>query len=195
MCKEKKKVTYGFIVGPSGIGKGFGVGQPLTEYFGADIFVTGDWCRLNRREFTLAGALAPDDLIAQATEEKYIHLGSPDRFLVDCPRNIGQAKRYIAMFNRWNPEAELSTFHITARKSVCVERIKHRANLQKRQDDARDDLIEKRLEFYFGKGGVRDTVIPYLKEKTKYRYIDGHMPLEDIRRFVREEHGPAIFDE
>jgi len=186
---------FGVIVGPSGIGKRYGVGQILIEYFGAHVFVTGDWCREHQKEFTLAGTLAPDDRIVQATEEDYIKQGSPRRFLVDCPRNLAQAESFIRMFRRWDPEAQLVTYHISAKRSVCEESIRHRALLHRRLDDARPDVIDNRLAFYFGPEGIRETVVPHLKKVTNYRFINGHHPLEDIRHVVREEHGPAVFEQ
>jgi len=186
------KKCFGFIAGPSGIGKGYGVGDVFTEYFGARIFVTGEWCREHYMSHASSGNLAPDDALIEAIEADY-RIHKPHRFLIDAPRTLNQVRTLIGVFNKWDKNATIVTAHITANNEVCRDRIRHRAIVQMRTDDAKDSIINGRLNVYFGKGGIREKVIPFLKEKTVYRFIDGHLSLELVRDEVRDVIGPALF--
>jgi hypothetical protein len=46
---------------------------------------------------------------------------------------------------------------------------------------------------YYKVGGIADTVIPVLKEKTIYHPIDGDIDLEVVREHVGKEVCPKIF--
>jgi len=183
---------FGFVAGPSGVGKGFGLGQVLNEYFGARIFVTGDWCRDHENGHAEGGTLAPDERLIEAIAQDYNH-HQPMKFLVDAPRTLVQVQRLIGLFRKWDKEAVIITAHITADRHSCEARIRHRATQQGRSDDAEPHIIKRRLDVYFEKGGISQTVIPFLKSNTRYVPIDGNMSLELIRKKVRDQHGPALF--
>jgi adenylate kinase family enzyme len=185
---------FGFIAGPSGVGKHYGVGQPLQEYYGARIFVTGDWCRDHQNGHAKEGSLAPDEPLIEAIVQDYEQHHQPEKFLIDAPRNITQVLRLIGLFKQWDPEAKIVTAHITAERHFCETRIRHRAKQQGRLDDAKDDVVNRRLDVYFKQGGISETVIPVLKQHTQYELIDGNSTLETIREMVREQHGPALFN-
>lgn len=184
---------FGFIAGPSGVGKGFGVGEVLHEYFGARIFVTGEWCREHENGHAVGGTLAPDDRLIEAIAQDY-EQHQPMKFLIDAPRTLAQAQRLMGLFRKWDPDAAIVTAHITADRHSCKTRIHHRATQQGRLDDAKPEIIKRRLDVYFEEGGISKTVIPYLQEYTRYERIDGSLTLEIIRQMVREQHGPALFD-
>ena len=102
-------------------------------------------------------------------------------------------EKFINMFLEKNPEVEIHTIHIHGEKKTCEERLKDRASRQGRNDDAELDVIEKRLSNYYKEGGIYDTVIPVLKEKTVYHFIDGNEDLEIVRTMVGQEICPKIF--
>lgn len=188
--KSKKK--FGFIAGPSGIGKDYGVGRVLKEYYGVKVFVTGDWCRDNAAELANNGILAPDDIIHRAVLADFVQ-HQDWHYLVDAPRSIEQVNNFIRMFQDVDANAEIHCFHICGTRKSCEDRLVHRAIQQNRLDDALPEVIERRLSTYFKKGGIRDGVIPHLKEKTHYHHIDGNIDLEVVRQMIRVKYGPEVF--
>ncbi len=202
MKEESKNVnnipphSVGFIAGPSGIGKGYGVGQVLSEYFGVKVFVTGDHCRTYMIEHSGNGHLVNDELIYKWVEHDF-KLNHDHHYLIDAPRSIPQAEHFIKMFRSFNPLCQIVTIHICGEREKCEHLIADRALRQERPDDACPEAINRRLNTYFGdrKGqkGLLHTLIPYLKFHTVYHPIDGNKPIEDTRIFVREILGPYLY--
>jgi adenylate kinase family enzyme len=187
-----KKIKFGFIAGPSGIGKGYGVGRVITNTNNAKIFVTGDWCRNNAEKHANSGVLVNDDLIFNAIVDDF--KGSNGvHYFIDTPRTDVQAEKFIEMFKEKDPEAEIHTIHIHGDKKTCEERLRDRASRHGRNDDAECGVIEKRLSHYYREGGIHDTVIPVLKERTVYHLINGDEDMEIIRNIVGQEIAPKIF--
>ncbi len=190
----KPSPVFGFVIGPSGVGKDFGVGRIFVDFFGAEIFVSGDWCRDHAREFANRGVLIEDKDIVSAAEEHYLKKDRPLRFIFDCPRTVNQAQMMIRKFNDWRPGAKIVTTHIHAKPQTCIDRIKHRAEQRGRDDDACDEVISRRIGTYFNRGGIRDSVVPYLQEHTNYHLVDGDEDLEQfVRPHVRSVIAPALF--
>ena len=186
------KIRFGFIAGPSGVGKGYGIGSILDEYHGANIFVTGDYCRKMAIEFANSGALVSDDLICRAVKENFEQKCSWHYF-IDAPRSIEQVHCFIQMFTEVSPNIELHTLHIEATHHNCEHRLKDRAKRHGRKDDAKLEVIKKRLDAYFCHGGIRDTVIPILKKHTICHFIDGNEDMETIRKKFHLHVCPKIF--
>lgn len=183
---------FGFIAGPSGIGKGYGVGRVITDAHKVKIFVTGDWCRENAEKHANSGVLVNDDLIYSAIEEDFKN-NTDVHYFVDAPRSNAQVHKLIEMFRAVDPNAEIHTIHIHGDKKTCEDRLKDRATRHGRNDDAEAHVIEKRLGNYYRDGGIHDTVIPILKEHTTYHHIDGDQDMEVIRGVVGNEIAPKIF--
>ncbi|MEI7513444.1 MAG: nucleoside monophosphate kinase [bacterium] len=182
---------FGFIAGPSGIGKGYGVGRVMKDAHDVRVFVTGDWCRENAESLANSGILVDDDVIFQAIVDDFNN--SEGHYFIDAPRSIDQADRFISMFLEKDPEAEIHTIHIHGKKETCEDRLKDRATREGRNDDAEADVIERRLGNYYKDGGIHDTVIPVLKDRTKYHHINGDEDLELVRAMVGQEICPKIF--
>ena len=186
------KLKCGFIAGPSGVGKDYGVGRVLSEYYGVRTFITGDWCREHEAELANDGHLAADEVIQRAvfadfSKHKDWH------YLIDAPRSVSQVCAFLEMFRQANVEAEVHTFHLDGSWESCEARLVDRATRQHRLDDAKPEVIERRLGTYFNKGGIRDTVIPLLRELTVYHPLDGNIDLEQVRKEVRLHLGPHVF--
>lgn len=186
------KIIYGFIAGPSGVGKDYGVGRVLSEYYGVHTFITGDWCREHEAELANDGHLAADEVIQRAvfadfSKHKDWH------YLIDAPRSTSQVCVFLEMFHRANAQAEIHTFHLDGLWESCEARLVDRATRQNRLDDAKPEVIERRLGNYFKEGGIRDTVIPLLKKMTVYHHIDGNTDLEQVRKEVRTCLGSEVF--
>jgi adenylate kinase family enzyme len=185
---------FGFIAGPSGIGKGYGVGRVIKGTHDVKIFVTGDWCRENAEKHANDGILVNDDLIFDAIVEDFNN-SDDTHYFIDAPRTAVQADKFISMFLEKNPDAEIHTIHIHGDKKTCEDRLKDRASREGRNDDAESHVIEKRLGNYYKEGGIHDTVIPVLKERTIYHPINGDLDLEIVRAHVGQEIAPKIFVE
>ena len=184
---------FGFIVGPSGVGKGYGVGSVLGEHHGTKVFVTGDWCRLHAQELSDRGVNVSDDIIHGACIDSFERWGGELDFFLDAPRSVVQVEGFIQMYKKKNPDAEIHTIHIEASKENCEARLKDRAVRQRRKDDAKKSVILRRLDGYFKEGGIRDTVVPLLRKRTHYHFVDGNLDLESIRRDVLNQICPKIF--
>jgi adenylate kinase family enzyme len=190
---DKKRIRCrGLILGASGVGKGYGLGQPLQEYCGGEFFVSGDWCRTHQAEQAASGVLVTDESILTACQEHFEKIGCPDLFFFDCPRTVLQVKSLLGWFQSIGTD-EVVAFHMRADWSVCEERIRDRAKRQGRLDDASSDAIKRRLNTYFGKGGILDTVIPFVTDNcNEIIEIDANPDLEVVRSHVIEEHCPRF---
>lgn len=182
----------GLIIGPSGVGKNYGLGQPLKEYWGAELFVSGDWCREHQAQIAASGALVTDEKILAACQEHYEHVSRPDLFFFDCPRTVHQVKSLLGWFQAIGTD-EVIVFHMHAEWSECENRIRDRAIRQNRHDDACPDAIKRRLTTYFGKNGILETVIPFVTDNCNaIVQIDANPDLEIVRREVIETHCPGL---
>ena len=188
------KRKFGFIAGPSGIGKGYGVGRVISGTHPVRVFVTGDWCRENAEKHANSGVLVNDDLIFQAIVDDF-NDSNDTHYFIDAPRTPAQAEKFITMFQERNPEAEIHTIHIHGKKETCEERLRDRATREGRNDDSETEVIDRRLGNYYKDGGIHDTVIPVLREKTIFHPIDGDDDLEVVRAYVGQEIAPKIFRE
>ena len=183
---------FGFIAGASGIGKGYGVGSILNEFCGARTFVTGDWCREFMTSDANSGNLAPDDMIFNAILEDF-QKHCQWHYFVDAPRSIKQVDMIMNMFAQKDRLAQVHTIYVEGSWESCEKRLKDRANRQHRFDDAEPEVIHRRLNTFFCEGGIRDTVIPYLEERTRIHHIDGNQDLEKIRERTHYRLCPLIF--
>ena len=61
---------------------------------------------------------------------------------------------------------------------MIKERIRHRAAIEGRADDANDTTIENRIRTYHDK---TEPLVEYYKGKGKYNEIDGTGTIEDVR--------------
>lgn len=184
---------FGFIIGPSGIGKDYGLGRVLREYWGVRTFVTGDWCRKYATNLAANGILVNDQSLVLAGIEDYWSADSPDYFLFDCPRTVEQVTSMINFF-RDQKMTQLVTWSLVAQRSICEDRIRERAMRQGRADDAEPEVIARRLDTYFGvPHGIQCTVLPYLAEESRLIHVDASVDLEDVRTQVYKVHAPSVY--
>ncbi len=101
-----------------------------------------------------AGDLADDGPVMEALEERIIQLydGGAQRIMLDGSiRTTPQAKALIAS------EVPFTTIHLVCGNEVAIERIKCRAEKEKRPDDANINIIMGRIKTY------QDKTTPVLK--------------------------------
>ena len=61
---------------------------------------------------------------------------------------------------------------------MIKERIRHRAAIEGRADDASDETIDNRIRTYHDK---TEPLVGYYREKGKYHEIDGTGTIEEVR--------------
>ncbi len=178
----------------------------MEEYGPVVIFTSGDWCREHAANLAGRGGLEAVQLVIKAGIELYEQSDSARgehsmAFVYDSVRGLDEAQKLIqfALSQGIAPE-EIHTIHLKASLDTCLERIAERLERKGRDDDAKPEVVRKRLKVYFGKetpdstdekfdhigeGGVLNDIAPYLKSNTTYHELDGDLDLEEIRSTVR----------
>lgn len=144
------------ILGPQGSGKGTQANRIASEYGFAHI-ATGEILRatvaagteLGRRLQPIldAGELVPDDLMIELIRQRLAEPDAAEGFVLDgFPRTLPQAEALDEML------AEIgrplgAVFEFLIGDDVCVRRLRGRAELEGRSDDA-PEAIAKRLALY-----------------------------------------------
>ena len=147
------------LFGPPGAGKGTW-GKLIAVMPGFSHVSSGDMFR-NLNEETEIGALCkslaergefvPDDVTIQLWQEHMQQLAESGEFNVEndlvlldgIPRNVPQAEELDDLI-----DVKLLLFFDSEDRSVLVERLKKRAHIEHRADDANEDTIRHRMEVY-----------------------------------------------
>ena len=105
-----------------------------------------------------AGALVPDEIVEGMIESEFNTVKDVEGFLLDgFPRTTAQA---------------------TIPDEMIKERIKHRASIEGRADDANDETIANRIRTYHDK---TEPLVGYYKGNGKYHEIDGTGTIDEVR--------------
>ena len=67
--------------------------------------------------------------------------------------------------------------------SMIKERIKHRASIEGRADDAKDETIANRIKTYHEK---TEPLVEYYRKAGKYYEIDGTGTIEEVRQRISD---------
>ena len=130
-----------------------------------------------------AGALVPDEIVEGMIESEFRTVKGVNGFLLDgFPRTIEQAKALDRMLAA-NGEEVTSVVSIMIPDSMIRERIHHRATIEGRADDAKDETISNRIATYHNQ---TEPLVEYYSKAGKYNEIDGTGTIDDVRK--------AIFD-
>lgn len=147
---------YLLIMGPQGVGKGTQA-EKLSEYYSIPHISTGDIFRYNIKNKTYLGTeassyidqgeLVPDELTNRIVADRLAMDDARQGWILDgYPRNAAQV---VALDRILAKEGERlnAVIVLTAPKSVLLERMKKRAEIEGRSDDT-PEAIEKRLAVY-----------------------------------------------
>jgi adenylate kinase len=145
------------LLGPQGSGKGTQAKRIAAEY-GLPHVATGDMFRhavraqteLGRRvEPILArGELVPDELTVALIRERLEQDDAEHGFVLDgFPRNLAQAEALAELLTEIDRELDV-VFEFQLADGVAMERMEGRAREEGRSDDARPDVMRRRLEIY-----------------------------------------------
>ena len=114
-------------------------------------------------------------------ESKFQSVKGVDGFLLDgFPRTLAQADALKAMLAK-RGETVTACVSIMIPDELIHERIAHRAALEGRADDARDEVVNNRIQTYHAK---TEPLVAYYKAQGLYREIDGVGTIEQVRERI-----------
>ncbi len=177
---------YYILFGPPGAGKGTQAGTLAKDYKLKHIS-TGELLRAEiaagtelgkqAKELIAAGRLVPDTVVEGMIKSAFETVKGYDGFLLDgFPRNISQAKDLDNIL-AGRREAVTAVISIMISDEMIRERIRHRAAIEGRADDASDETITNRIDTYHSQ---TEPLIQYYKECGKYHEADGTGTIEDV---------------
>ena len=142
----------------------------LKEKYNFEHISTGELIRKSDdpeiKKIVGTGKFLSDDLMIKMLrkEMKKIDIAKSNVILDGFPRTIKQAKRLDSMFGKMGLGLNHAIF-LDLPDDVAKERIKKRAEIEDREDDSSDEVINKRFEEY------HDKTFPLLDFYTKSRKL------------------------
>ena len=179
------------FIGPPGAGKGT-VGEMFCEKTKAVHVSTGDILRQEMAAGTdlgnkvkgiiAAGGLVSDDIVAEMVENR---LKKDDIVANGClldgfPRTTAQAEALDKMLAKRDTSVT-GVVSLMIPDEMIKERIKHRAAIEGRADDASDETISNRIKTYHEK---TEPLVEYYKKAGAYNEIDGTGTIEEVRERI-----------
>ncbi len=185
-------MKYYILFGPPGAGKGTQASSMVERYHLCHIS-TGDLLRgeiaagtelgLKAKALIEAGELVPDEVVEGMIEHKFHTVKDVDGFLLDgFPRTIPQAKALDAMLEK-DGTSITSVVSLMIPDEMIKERIKHRATIEGRIDDAKEDVIANRIRTYHDK---TEPLVDFYKAAGHYNEINGIGTIEEVRGRIFE---------
>lgn len=183
-------MKYYVLFGPPGAGKGTQA-SAMVEKYNLKHISTGELLRaeiaagteLGKQAKALidAGSLVPDEVVEGMIENTFASVTGVDGFLLDgFPRTLAQAEALDAMLAK-KGEAVTACVSLMIPDSLIMWRIKHRAAIEGRADDANEDTINNRIKTYHEK---TEPLIGYYKNAGKYVEVDGDGGYEESGIYV-----------
>lgn len=177
---------YYILFGPPGAGKGTQAGSLAGEYNLKHIS-TGELLRAEiaagtelgkqAKDLIDNGLLVPDSVVEGMIVSAFDTVKGVNGFLLDgFPRNISQAEDLDAILSK-RGESVTRVISIMISDEMIRERIKHRASIEGRADDASDATITKRIETYHSQ---TEPLIKYYSKQGKYHEADGFGTIEEV---------------
>lgn len=183
-------MKYYILFGPPGAGKGTQA-SAMVERYNLCHISTGELLRkeiaagselgLKAKSLIDAGALVPDEVVEGMIENQFKTVKGVDGFLLDgFPRTIPQAEALNAMLAKAGEEVT-SVVSIMIPDELIKERIRHRATIEGRADDAKEETINNRISTYHAK---TEPLIEFYSKMGKYAEINGVGSIDDVRKEV-----------
>ena len=132
---------------------------------------------LKAKSFIDAGKLVPDDVVIGIIKDRLAEDDCKAGFILDgFPRTLAQAEVLDAFLSKRGESVDgVISIHIP--DSTVFERIKHRAMIEGRADDADDAIISNRVKTYHAK---TEPLISYYRAQGKFREVDGLGSVEEV---------------
>ena len=183
-------MKYYVLFGPPGAGKGTQAGA-MVERYNLCHLSTGELLRseiaagtplgLQAKTLIEGGNLVPDEVVEGMIESKFQSVKGVDGFLLDgFPRTLAQADALKDMLAK-RGEKVTACVSIMIPDALIHERIAHRAALEGRADDAREEVVNNRIQTYHSK---TEPLIAYYKAAGLYKEIDGVGTIEEVRERI-----------
>jgi adenylate kinase len=174
-------MKYYILFGPPGAGKGTHAGA-ISQKYNLKHISTGELLRaeiaagteLGRQAKSLidAGSLVPDAVVEGMIESAFDTIKGVDGFLLDgFPRNLAQAADLDKILEK-RGDAVTAVVALMISDETIRTRIKGRALIEGRADDANDETISNRIRTYHAQ---TEPLIEYYKAAGKYHEcnVDG----------------------
>lgn len=186
------QMKYYILFGPPGAGKGTQA-SAMVERYNLHHISTGDLLRkeikagtelgIKAKTLIEAGSLVPDEVVEGMIENEFKTVKGVDGFLLDgFPRTLAQAQALDELLAR-NGSEVTAVVSIMIPDEMIIERIRHRATIEGRADDANVDTIKNRIATYHRQ---TEPEIAYYDAKGKYYQADGVGTIEEVRSRIFE---------
>lgn len=173
-------MKYYILFGPPGAGKGTHAVAIAAKYNFKHIS-TGELLRgeikagtelgKKAKELIDAGCLVPDEVVEGMIENAFDTITGYDGFLLDgFPRTLAQAEALDRILAA-RGESLNAVISIMIPDEMVFERIKHRAAIEGRADDASDEIIANRIKTYHSQ---TEQLIDFYKKDGRYHEVDGY---------------------
>lgn len=180
-------MKYYILFGPPGAGKGTQA-TAMVEKFNLCHLSTGELLRkeiaegtelgLKAKSLIDAGSLVPDEVVEGMIDNAFKTTEGVSGFLLDgFPRTIAQAEALDKMLAASGEEVT-SVISIMIPDEMIKERIRHRAAIEGRADDASDETVNNRIRTYHEK---TEPLVDFYRKAGKYVEIDGTGTIEEVR--------------
>ena len=167
-------MKYYILFGPPGAGKGTHAGA-IAQKYNLKHISTGELLRaeiaagteLGKQAKTLidAGSLVPDSVVEGMIASAFNTVKGVDGFLLDgFPRNLSQAADLDRILEK-RGESVTAVAGLMISDEMIRERIKGRAVIEGRADDASDETVNNRIKTYHAQ---TEPLIEYYKAAGKY---------------------------
>lgn len=175
---DEQPMKYYILFGPPGAGKGTHAGA-LAQKYNLKHISTGELLRaeiaagteLGKQAKTLidAGSLVPDSVVEGMIETAFDTIQGVDGFLLDgFPRNLAQAADLDKILEK-RGESVTAVVGLMIDDETIRQRIKGRAIIEGRADDASDETVSNRIRTYHSQ---TEPLIGYYKAAGKYWDVD-----------------------
>ena len=180
-------MKYYILFGPPGAGKGTQA-TAMVERYNLRHLSTGELLRkeiaegtelgLKAKSLIDAGSLVPDEVVEGMIDNAFKTTAGVSGFLLDgFPRTIAQAEALDKMLAASGEEVT-SVISIMIPDEMIKERIRHRAAIEGRADDASDETVNNRIRTYHEK---TEPLVDFYRKAGKYVEIDGTGTIEEVR--------------
>jgi adenylate kinase len=186
-------MNYYILFGPPGAGKGTQA-KKMVERFHLKHVSTGDLLRTemaNKTELGLkakklieAGNLVPDEVVIGMIKNVFAKNSDIKGFILDgFPRTIAQAEMLDKILEGMKTEIT-KVISLKIQDKTIGDRIKYRAEIEGRKDDADPKTIQNRINTYHKQ---TEPLTDYYKNSGKYLEIEGERSINEVFEAISKE--------